>query len=129
MIGNENIWKQLQEIVGAEINISESPKSVEQREKELFIELLDTIEIVWKQEHELYENHGVDLQGFSQYLYHAIETLVMLKYGAFKADIFWWYVLDRFDADGNLLGLEDENGQVYHFKTHKQFYNFFKKLK
>jgi len=129
MIGDENIWKQLQEIVGAEVKISESPKSVEQREQELFFELLDTIEIAWKQEHELYENHGVDLQGFSQYLYHAIETLVMLKYGAFRADIFWWYVLDRFDADGNLLGLEDEDNKVYYFKTHKQFYNFFKKLK
>jgi len=129
MIGNENIWKQLQEIVGAEIKISESPKSIEQREKELFIELLDTIEIAWKQEHELYENYGVDLQGFSQYLYHAIETLIMLKYGAYRAEIFWWYVLERFDAEGNLLGLEDEDGKVYYFKNHKQFYNFFKKLK
>ena len=129
MIGNENIWKQLQEIVGAEITISESPKSIEHREQELFIELLDTIEIAWKQEHELYENHGVDLQGFSQYLYHAIETLIMLKYGAFKAELFWWYALERFDEEGNILGLEDEDGKIYHFKNHKQFYKFFKNFK
>ena len=125
----KDIKKLLEELIGAEVTVNESPKSIEQREKELFIELLDTIEIAWKQEHELYENHGVDLQGFSQYLYHAIETLIMLKYGAFKADLFWWYVLERFYAEGNLLGLEDEDGKIYHFKTHKQFYNFFKKLK
>ena len=125
----KNIKNLLEEFIGAEVNVNESPKSIEHRERELFIELLDTIEIAWKQEHELYENHGVDLQGFSQYLYHAIETLIMLKYGAFKADLFWWYVLERFDAEGNLLGLEDEDGKIYHFKSHKQFYNFFKKLK
>ena len=129
MIGDEEIWKQLQEIVGAEIKVTESPKTAEQREQDLFIELLETIEKAWKNDHEIYENHGVDLQGFSQYLYHAIEVLIMLKYGAFKADIFWWYVLERHDENGELLGLENEDGKVYYFKTHKQFYNFFKKLK
>ena len=124
-----DIKKLLEDFIGAEVKISESPKSVEQREKELFIELLETLEVGWKNDHELFENHGVDLSGFSQYLYHAIETLIMLKYGAYRAEIFWWYVLDRFDTDGSLLGLEDEDGKVYHFKTHKQFYNFFKKLK
>jgi hypothetical protein len=119
----------LEELVGAEVNINESPKSVEQKEEKLFIELVETIEIAWKQEHEMYENYGIDFQGFLQYLYHAIETLVMLKYGAFKAEVFWWYVLERFDEEGNILGLEDENGKVYHFKTHKQFYKFFKTLK
>lgn len=119
----------LEELIGAEVKVSESPKSVEQRERELFIELVETLEEGWKKDQELYENYGVDLSGFAQYLYHAIETLVILKYGAFKADVFWWYVLERFDADGSLLGLEDENGKVYHFKTHKQFYNFFKRLK
>jgi hypothetical protein len=33
--------------------------------------------------------------------------------------------LERFDEEGNLLGLEDENGKVYHFKTHKQFWTIF----
>jgi hypothetical protein len=124
-----DLKKLLEEIVGAEVSINESPKSIEQREQELFIELIETIEVAWKSDHELFENHGVDLQGFSQYLYHAIEVLIMLKYGAFKAEIFWWYVLDRFDSEGNLLKLEDENGKIHYFKTHKQFYKFFKTLK
>jgi len=124
-----DIKKLLEELIGAEVVINESPKSVEQKEEKLFIELVETIEIAWKQEHEMYEDYGVDFQGFSQYLYHAIETLVMLKYGAFKAEIFWWYTLERFDEEGNILGLEDENGKVYHFKTHKQFWKFFKTLK
>ena len=124
-----DIKKLLEELIGAEVVINESPKSVEQKEEKLFIELVETIEIAWKQEHEMYEDYGVDFQGFSQYLYHAIETLVMLKYGAFKAEVFWWYVLERFDEEGNILGLEDENGKVYHFKTHKQFWKFFKTLK
>lgn len=125
----KDIKKLLEELIGVEVNVSESPKSIEQREQDLFIELLETVETAWKQEHEMYENYGIDFQGFSQYLYHAIEVLIMLKYGAFKAEIFWWYTLERFDEEGNILGLEDENGKVYHFKTHKQFWKFFKTLK
>jgi len=129
MMDNSKILELLQKFVGEGVQIKESPKTQEEREENLFIELIDTIEIVWKQEHELYENHGIDLVGFSQYLYHAIETLVVLKYGYFRANAFWWYALERFDADGNLLGLEDEEGKTYFFKTHKQFYKFFKSLK
>tara|TARA_R110000822_G_scaffold93726_1_gene215464 strand:- start:357 stop:746 length:390 start_codon:yes stop_codon:yes gene_type:complete len=129
MIGNDNIWKQLQEIVGAEIKINESPKSIEKREELLFIELLETVETAWNRDNELYEKFGVDLSEHVQYLYHAIETLIMIKYGAFKADIFWWYTLERFDDDGHLLGLENEDGKIYSFKTHKQFYKFFKSIK
>jgi len=125
----KDIKKLLEELIGAEVTVNESPKSIEQREQDLFIELLETVETAWKHDHEMYENHGVDLSGFAQYLYHAIEVLIMLKYGAFKADVFWWYTLERFDEEGNLLGLEDENGKTYFFKTHKQFWKFFKTLK
>jgi len=129
MINDSNILELLQKFAGKGVQIKESPKTQEEREENLFIELLNTIELAWKQEHELCENHGVDVAGFSQYLYHATETLVVLKYGYFRAGVFWWYVLERFDADGNLLGLEDEEGKTYFFKTHKQFYKFFKNLK
>jgi len=129
MTNDSKILELLQKFAGKGVQIKESPKTQEEREENLFIELLDTIEISWKQEHELYENYGVDVTGFSQYLYHAIETLIVLKYGYYRADVFWWYVLERFDAGGNLLGLEDEEGNVFVFKTHKQFYKFFKNLK
>jgi len=129
MINDSNILELLQKFAGKGVQIKESPKTQEEREENLFIELIETLEISWKQEHELYENHGVDVTGFSQYLYHAIETLIVLKYGYFRADMFWWYVLERFDAGGNLLGLADEEGKTYFFKTHKQFYKFFKNFK
>jgi hypothetical protein len=129
MISDPKILELLKQLVGEGVQINESPKTQEEREENLFIELLETVEAAWAQEHEIYENYGIDLVGFSQYLYHAIETLIVLKYGYFRANAFWWYALERFDADGNLLGLEDEEGKTYFFKTHKQFYKFFKNLK
>jgi DNA-binding ferritin-like protein (Dps family) len=39
-------------------------KTHEEREENLFLELLETVESAWKQEHELYENFGVDIAGF-----------------------------------------------------------------
>lgn len=129
MINDSQILELLQKLVGSGVQIKESPKTQEEREENLFSDLLETVQSAWKQEHELYENYGVDIAGFSQHLYHAIETLIVLKYGYFKADVFWWYVLERHDTDGSLLGLEDEDGKIYFFKTHKQFYKFFKNLK
>jgi len=129
MISDPKILELLKQLAGEGVQINESSKTLEEREENLFIELLKTVEAAWVKEHEIYENYGIDLVGFSQYLYHAIETLIVIKYGYFRADVFWWYALERFDADGNLLGLEDEEGKIYFFKTHKQFYKFFKNLK
>lgn len=128
MIHNENIINRLQQLVGENVRVKEAAKSVAEREETIFIDTIETIEQIYKSDHTLYEEHGIDLLGHVQYYYHAIENLIVLQYGYDKAEIIWWWVLDRFAEDGELLGIETEDGKVHIIKTPKQLWAFLKKL-
>jgi hypothetical protein len=118
----------LQSKYGEGLDIKESPKTEAERELALFVDTIETLEHIWHAEHELHEDYGIDLLGFSQFYYHAIENLVIAKYGYDMADVIWWWVLDRFDADGELLGVEMENGEVHMLETPLDLWKFLQSL-
>ena len=118
----------LKDKFGLGLDIKESPKTEAERDEAIFIDTIETIEHIWHSEHELHEDYGIDLLGFSQYYYHIIENLIIAKYGYDKADVIWWWVLDRFAEDGELLGVEIEGGDVYMLETPKDLWEFLKKL-
>ncbi len=117
----------LQDKYGEGLDIKESPKTEAEREEALFIDTIETLEHIWFAEHQLGDDFGIDLTAFSQYYYHAIENLVVAKYGYDKADVIWWWVLDRFDEEGELVEIEDEDGKIYLLKTPKDLWKFLKK--
>jgi len=119
--------KPLQNKFGKGLDIKESPKTEAEREEALFIDTIETLEHIWFAEHQLGDEFGIDLTAFSQYYYHAIENLVVAKYGYDKADVIWWWVLDRFDEEGELVEIEDEDGKIYLLKTPKDLWKFLKK--
>lgn len=120
--------KPLQNKFGKGLDLKLSPKTESEREEALFIDTIETLEHIWHAEHELGEDYGIDLMAFSQYYYHAIENLIIAKYSYDKADIIWWWILDRFDEKGELLSLETEDGKTYTLTTPKDLWKFLKKL-
>jgi len=118
----------LKDKFGEGLDIKESPKTETERELALFVDTIETLEHIWHAEHELREDFGIDLLGFNQYHYHVIENLIIAKYGYDTADVIWWWVLDRFAEDGELLGIETTDGDVYMLETPKDLWEFLKKL-
>jgi|TARA_R110000782_G_scaffold42065_1_gene95918 hypothetical protein len=118
----------LQDKFGQGLNIKESPKTESEREEALFIDTIETLEFIYDEDHKLNEVYGIDLLGHSQYYYHIIENLIVSKYGYDKADIIWWWILDRFAEDGELLGVATENEDVYILKTPLDLWKFLQKI-
>jgi hypothetical protein len=118
----------LKDKFGLGLDIKESPKTEAEREESIFIDTIETIEHIWHAEHELHGDYGIDLLGFSQYYYHIIENLIIAKYGYDTAEVIWWWVLDRFSEDGELLGVEMEDGKVYMLETPLDLWKFLQKL-
>jgi len=113
---------------GLGLEIKESPRTEAEREEAIFIDTIETIEHIWHAEHELHGDYGIDLLGFTQYYYHTIENLVIAKYGYDKAEVIWWWVLDRFAKDGELLGVETTDGEVHMLETPKDLWELLKKM-
>ena len=128
MINNDKIMSLLKQLAGENVQVSETEKSVAEKEEAIFIDTIETIEHIWHTEHELHSDYGIDLLGFSQYYYHIIENLVIAKYGYDTAEVIWWWVLDRFAEDGELLGIEMENGDIHMLETPLDLWKFLQKL-
>ena len=118
----------LKDKFGLGLDINESPKTEAEREEVIFIDTIETLEHIWHAEHELHNDYGVDLLGFNQYHYHVIENLIIAKYGYDKAEVIWWWILDRFAEDGELLGVETEDGDIYLLETPKDLWELLKKM-
>jgi len=68
-------------------------------EKDLFIETLDFLEKNWAKSNQVYDLFGINLLEYEESYFKAIENLIVLKYGMWKAEIILWYVFGRKDNE------------------------------
>ena len=85
------------------LKISKRDKS---NEKELFTETVILLEHCWLKTNFLHEEVKIDLWNYEESYYKVIENLIFMKYSEDIANLILWYVYDRFDADGKILGID-----------------------
>ena len=74
--------------------------------KDTFVETVILLEHCWLRTNFLHEEVKIDLWNYEENYYKVIENLIFMKYPEDIANLILWYVYDRFDADGKLLGLD-----------------------
>jgi hypothetical protein len=81
-------------------------------EKDLFIETLDFLEKNWAKSNQVYDLFGINLLEYEESYFKAIENLIVLKYGMWKAEIILWYVFGRKDNEDKIypLSINNEDG-------------------
>jgi hypothetical protein len=122
----KELKKILEPLLGNKSVVIESPRSELLREKNQFCDLMERLDQVWKKDNSLFEEYHLDLSAYLEHYYDIIELQIIMRFGYNKAELIWWYILERKDADGKLLPIEDENGKEYTFENHSEFYEFLK---
>jgi len=122
------LFKPLQEIVGTNVNISESPKTRAKKEQEMFCSIVDLWDGTWRRNHKLFDEFTLDFSGYDTPFYEMIEQLFIMCYGEFKTEIVSWWVYERFLEDGELAILVDENEKEHELKTSQELFKFIKSL-
>ena len=74
--------------------------------KDTFIETVILLEHCWLRTNFLHEEVKIDLWNYEENYYKIIENLIFMQYSEEVANLILWYVYDRFDADGKILGLD-----------------------
>jgi hypothetical protein len=114
---------------GSKLKFSKSGKS---EEKEIFIETVVLLEHCWTRTNIMHEELGIDLWSYEETYYKVIENLIFLKYSESIANLILWYVYDRFDADGKLLGLNitlpGKEPKLHMVKTPSDLWNLIEKI-
>ena len=114
---------------GSKLKFSKNGKS---EEKEIFIEAVVLLEHCWSRTNVMHEELGIDLWSYEETYYKIIENLMFLKYSESIANLVLWYVYDRFDADGKLLGLNvtipGKEPKLHMVKTPSDLWNLIEKI-
>jgi hypothetical protein len=114
---------------GDKLRISRNKKS---QEKEVFINLVDTLEQCWIRTNFLHENLKLDFYSYEENYYRIIEDLIFLKYGETIGKLILWFVYDRFDADGKILGVDvsfqDKPTKTFYLKNSSELWDLIEKI-
>jgi hypothetical protein len=126
---NQNpILKQLQEIVGAKVDISESAKTRAKKEQEMFCKIVDLWDKTWQRGNKMFDEYQIDMGEYDSHFYQMIEGLFIITYGEMKAEIIAWWIYERILEDGELAVIVTEDEVEHEIKNSKELFKFIKKL-
>ena len=113
----EEIKNMFTEILGSEINVKDN---IDNTELDTFSILIEKLEEAVKAENK------ADISETTDPLWFVVEVGLKFMYGEEATDLIYWYIFDRFEKDGSIIPLEDEEGKTYIFKDVKEFYKYLK---
>jgi len=118
----------LQKVAGEGSSAIETQKSIDNREKQFFLDLIEMISFVDDQSLEV-ASLGVDLVRFEEPYYKIIENLTIKQYGIKSASVIFWWCSDRKMIDAKIYNLIDIDGKSTRVSSVNQLYKFLKQLK
>jgi len=121
--GEDSIRNLFKRMLGSNINIKDNLKTTEESVFCLFVESLEKS----KSNEEKSLEAGVDVSSLVDPLWIIIENLLKMEYGTDATEAIMWYLYDRFDPDGKIIPMIDENtGLKYTFKKPSDLFKFLK---
>jgi hypothetical protein len=122
---SEEKFKNLSDLMGANVKTTESPKSIKKREEKFFLELMEILCQV-EAYSKVAETIGLNLTDYENNHFRVIEMLLEKVYGEFATTVTIWWVFESLTPDGDVYPLVDENGVKHIIKTPLQLYKFIK---
>lgn len=114
---------------GDKLRISRNKKS---QEKEIFIDIINSLEQCWIRTNFLHEHLKLDFYSYEEQYYRIIEDLIFVKYGETVGKLILWFVYDRFDASGKILGVEvsfpNKPAKTYYLKSTSDLWELIQKI-
>ncbi len=119
---------------GSYLKIEESPETRLDREKEMFMDIIDSLIEMSIKEQILVEQFKVDLTQYVDDHYVIIESLIYMKFGPVKGRVILWYIYERIDSDGNIgkLTINDDDkktSESFILNNSEELWTFLQNLK
>jgi len=123
MDGFDEIKQALESILGVQFEIEDLEDTLEE-EKIKFSKMINHLEKLVNFEHSVFESSHIDLSTITQKYWLMLEETLEFCFSKETSEVIWWYVHDRKNAAGDILGWEDEDGTEYKFATPADLYEF-----
>jgi MoaA/NifB/PqqE/SkfB family radical SAM enzyme len=118
-------FKNISELLGKGVEVSENPKSSKKQEEKFFLNL---VEILCQIEASsvIIDSLGINLTKYEEMHINAISMLAEKHFGEIKTSIIMWWVFESISSEGEIYPLVDDKGIKHIIKTPLQLYKFLK---
>jgi hypothetical protein len=120
--------KNFQLLAGEGVTVSESKKSVAKKDKQFFLNMVNTLSQLDERTETLL-SLGIDLVAYEDPQFHLIEGLILKAYGPLKGGIILWWCGERKLLDTTHYNMIDETGKGTIISNVNQLYNYLNKMK
>jgi hypothetical protein len=121
--GLQDIKDLFNQVLGSEVTIKDN---IDATEEGVFIVFIKKLEEAYNIENQLFDIGGLELAKVTDPLWLVLENSFKFLYGEEATDLIMWYIFDRFNPDGSVVPLEDENGKQYIFNEPKDLWAYIK---
>lgn len=119
--GSKDIKDLFRRILGSEVIIKDN---IDATEKGVFLLFIKKLEDTYERENVVFEESGIELSRITDPLWFVIENSFKFLYGEEVTELVFWYIFDRFNPDGSIVPLEDEDGKQYIFKDANDLWSY-----
>ena len=109
------------QILGSEVTIKDN---IDASEEGVFCLFVQKLESAYEMENKVFEAGGIELGKVTDPLWFVIENSFKFLYGEEATQLVYWYIFDRFNPDGTVVPLEDENGKQFTFSSPKELWKY-----
>jgi len=106
----EGIKQSLENIFNADFKIKRKKRTELDIQRDLFFKIILSLEKLNMRSNMLNIDLDIDLTKYDEVFYDTIDDLLLLHFGKNIAEIVFFYVYDRIDQDGNIIYVNDSNG-------------------
>lgn len=127
---NENINNlklSIEHIIGANTKLKRRKKTLEDLEKEKFLEIISEVERLYARSC-LTSEVSIDTSKYDESFYKVIDLLIELHFTKTVSEVIYFYLYDRVDTEGNIHKLTDEKGEEIPLSNAIDLYILIKKL-
>jgi len=121
--GEDEIKDLFKSILGPEVRIKDNLDTTEEL---LFINTINKLQDSHILEESLFEDYGISIAAIIDPLWEVIENDFTYLYGDQARETISWYIHGRFDSDGKIVDLEQEDGKLVKLLTPKDLWDYIK---
>jgi len=122
--GVNEVKKSIEEIIGAPTFLKQKRKTVEDLQREQFVQIIESIEKLLSRTDKLSE--FMDITFYEQPFYQLIDDMFIIMFGENTHQVIAWYLYGQYNEDGSRTQLVDNDEKVIPLETPLDLWNFVK---
>ena len=124
---DQNKIKTIAELVGKNVGIKESEKSIKKKEEKQFIDLVTNLCTIEAHSRNIF-NSGIDITIYDNMYFQVISVLLDKTYNTIQKNVILWWVFESLSPEGDVYPLMDENEKEVILETSEDLFNLLCKV-